>query len=383
MEKIMIFDTTLRDGEQSAGCQLSMSQKMKIARRLEALGVDVIEVGFPANSETEFLTAKNIAKNVRKPVICALSHANESAIKKTCQAIKNAARSRIHVFISASDIHLKHQLKKTRQEVIEIVKNSVSLAKNYLPDVEFSPMDATRADPEYLYQIIRAAISCGAKTINIPDTVGYALPDEFGKMVSGIFENVPEMQKSVLSVHCHNDFGLAVANSLAGLSAGARQVEVTVNGLGERAGNCSLEEIVMALKIRQDFFGFFTGIDSREIYKTSRLVSHLTGFLVQPNKAIVGANAFAHASGIHQDGVLKEPLTYEIMKPADVGQKESRIVMGKLSGRHAFEKKSQELGFSLSGGDLNQAFSIFKEIAEKKKTVSNGELIAIFKKFQR
>ncbi len=374
MERAIIFDTTLRDGEQAAGGTLNVREKLEIARQLEKLGVDVIEAGFPISSPGDFEAIRLIAREVHTPIICALARAHPDDIDRAWGAVKEAKHRRIHVFLSASDVHLLYQLKKSRQEILEMSRSMVARAKSYTDDVEFSPMDASRTEPEYIYQILEAVIDAGATTVNIPDTVGYAIPGEFGKLIEGIFQNVPNINRAVVSVHCHNDLGLAVANSLESLRRGARQVECTINGIGERAGNASLEEIVMAIKTRKDFFNLTTGVDARQIYKTSRLVSELTGFLVQPNKAIVGANAFRHESGIHQDGVIKMPITYEIMDPRTVGIPASSLVLGKLSGRHAFQERLAELGYSLSETDLNRAFAAFKELADKKKEVTDKDI---------
>jgi len=374
MDKVTIFDTTLRDGEQSAGASLNAREKLEIARQLDKLGVDVIEVGFPASSPGDFEAVRLIAQEVRRPIICALSAADGGALDKTWEAVKGAAHPRIHIFLSASDIHLSYQLKKSRGEILKISREMVAQAKDYLGDIEFSPMDATRAEPAYIYQILEAVIDAGATTVNIPDTVGYTTPSEFGDLMQGILSNVPNIHKAVLSAHCHNDLGLAVANSLEAIRVGARQVECTINGIGERAGNASLEEIVMALKTRQDFFGFTTGIDTTQIYRTSRLVSELFAFPVQPNKAIIGANAFRHQSGIHQDGVLKKPVTYEIMDPKSIGIPSSTLVLSKLSGRHAFRERLAELGYALTEEALNHAFESFKELADKKKEITDRDI---------
>lgn len=373
-KRVIIFDTTLRDGEQAAGGSLNVHEKLEIATQLERLKVDVIEAGFPSSSPGDFEAVNLIAQEVKNCTICALSHAQIEAIDSAWEAVKCAADPRIHVFLSASDIHLLYQLKKSQEEILEIAIVMVARARKYLENVEFSPMDASRTDPEYLYRIIRAVIDAGATTVNIPDTVGYATPAEFGNLIGGIVENVPNIHRAVLSVHCHNDLGLAVANSLEALQRGARQVECTINGIGERAGNASLEEIVMALKTRSDVFHLNTGIDTSQIYKTSRLVSELTCFVVQPNKAIVGSNAFRHESGIHQDGVIKKAITYEIMDPRDVGIPASSLVMGKLSGRHAFRERLAELGYSLDDEALTRAFGAFKELADKKKEVTDRDL---------
>jgi 2-isopropylmalate synthase len=374
MEKVIIFDTTLRDGEQAAGTSLNLQEKLEIARQLDRLGVDVIETGFPASSIGDFEAVQLVARELRRPVICALSLADIEAVDKAWEAVKEAERPRIHVFLSASDIHLAHQLKKNRNEALKMSRETVARARSHLDDVEFSPMDASRADPAYLYQILEAVIEAGATTVNVPDTVGYATPQEFGSLIRGILDNVPNIDKAVVSVHCHDDLGLAVANSLEAIRVGARQVECTVNGIGERAGNASMEEIVMALKTRRDFFKLATNIDTTQIYRTSRLVSELTGFPVQPNKAVVGANAFRHQSGIHQDGVLKKSITYEIMDPKWVGIPSSSLVLSKVSGRHAFKERLSELGYTLSEEDLNRAFRGFKRLADKKKDITDRDI---------
>jgi 2-isopropylmalate synthase len=374
MEKVIIFDTTLRDGEQAAGTSLNLQEKLEIARQLDRLGVDVIEAGFAASSTGDFEAVRLVARELRRPTICALSLASIEGIDRAWEAVKEAGHPRIHVFLSASDIHLAHQLKKSRDEVLNMSREIVARAKSYVDDVEFSPMDASRADPAYLYQILEAVIKAGATTVNIPDTVGYATPQEFGSLIRGILDNVPNINKAMVSVHCHDDLGLAVANSLEAIRAGARQVECTINGIGERAGNASMEEIVMALRTRRDFFELSTNIDTTQIYRTSRLVSELTGFPVQPNKAIVGANAFRHQSGIHQDGVLKKSITYEIMDPKWVGIPSSSLVLSKVSGRHAFKERLSELGYTLSEEDLNRAFQGFKTLADKKKDVTDRDI---------
>ncbi|UFP94951.1 2-isopropylmalate synthase [Gloeobacter morelensis] len=390
-DRLIIFDTTLRDGEQSPGATLNADEKVEIARQLARLGVDVIEAGFAYASPGDFEAVERVARTVGTedgPVVCSLARAIRSDIQAAAEAIRPAARGRIHTFISTSDIHLEHQLRKSRPEVLAIAAEMVAFAKSFVDDVEFSPMDAGRSDPEYLYRVLEAAIDAGATTVNIPDTVGYLTPAEFGGLIRGIAQNVRGIERAVISVHCHNDLGLAVANSLAAIENGARQIECTINGIGERAGNCSLEEIVMALHVRRQFFNPIFGrpadaatplcaIDTRQIYKSSRLVSHLTGMLVQPNKAIVGANAFAHESGIHQDGVLKNRLTYEILDAETVGVNENRIVLGKHSGRNAFRTRLGELGYELGDADLNRAFLRFKELADKKKTVSDWDIEAV------
>jgi len=377
MDKIVIFDTTLRDGEQAAGATLNKEEKLEIARRLEKLGVDVIEAGFPISSPGDFKAVQLISKNIKNSTVCALARAHPDDIDKAWEAIKDARKPRIHTFISASEIHMVHQLKKSRRQVLDLVKKMVTHAKSYTDDIEFSPMDASRAEKEFIYEVLEAAIESGATTVNIPDTVGYAIPGEFGGLIEGIKNNVRNIDKAVISVHCHDDLGLSVANSLEAVRRGARQVECTINGIGERAGNASLEEVVMAVKTRRDLFGLETGINTEQIYKTSRLVSELTGFAVQPNKAIVGKNAFRHQSGIHQDGVIKMPITYEIMDPKTVGVTASSLVMGKLSGRHAFKERLAELGYTLGEEDFKRAFTAFKELADKKKDVTDSDIESI------
>jgi len=390
-ERIIIFDTTLRDGEQCPGATLNVDEKLLVARQLARLGVDVIEAGFAFASPGDFEAVQKIAQDTGTedgPIICSLARAIKADIQAAAEAIKPAVHARIHTFISTSDIHLKYQLKKSRAEVLAIAEEMVAYAKSFVDDVEFSPMDAVRSDPEYLYQVLERTIAAGAKTVNIPDTVGYTTPSEFGEMIRGIKENVPNIDQAIISVHGHNDLGLAVANFLEAVKNGARQLECTINGIGERAGNASLEELVMALHVRRQYFNPYLGrraeseepltkIDTRQIYKTSRLVSNLTGMLVQPNKAIVGANAFAHESGIHQDGVLKNKLTYEIMDAQSIGLTDNLIVLGKHSGRNAFRTRLQELGFELSESELNKAFLRFKEVADKKKEITDWDLEAI------
>ena len=383
MDKVTIFDTTLRDGEQAAGGSLNIQEKLEIARQLGKLGVDVIEAGFPVTSPGDFEAVSLIAKEVRTPVICVLSHANLEAVDQSWEAVKGAERPRIHIVLSSSDIHLFYQLRKSREEILEMSCDTVARARKYCEDIEFSAMDASRTEPEYIYQILQAVIEAGATTVNIPDTVGYAMPDQFGDLIEGVFKNVPNIDRAVVSVHCHNDLGLAVANSLEALKRGARQVECTINGIGERAGNASLEEIVMAIKTRQDFFNLTTNIDTTQIYKTSRLVSELTGFAVQPNKAIVGANAFRHSSGLHIDGVIKMPITFEIMKPKTVGVPSSSLVLGKTSGRHAFRERLAELGYSLSEEDFTRAFAAFKDLADKKRDVTDKDIESLVAEEQR
>jgi 2-isopropylmalate synthase len=379
MDKIIFFDTTLRDGEQAAGAGLNAQDKLEIARQLEKLGVDVIEAGFPISSPGDFDAVHLIAKEIKKSSVCALAHANAEAIDRAWEAIKNAKRPRIHIFLSASDIHLLYQLKKTREEILQTSQEMVARAKKYTDDVEFSPMDATRTEPAYIYRIAEAVIKAGATTLNIPDTVGYATPQEYGDLIEGILKNVPNIGKTVVSVHCHNDLGLGVANSLEAIRRGARQVECTINGIGERAGNAALEEIVMALKTRSDFYNLTTNIDTTQIYKTSRLVSELTGFAVQPNQAIIGANAFRHQSGIHQDGIIKKAITYEIMDPKSVGIPASSLVLGKVSGRHAFKERLAELGYILDDESFKHAFQAFKELADKKREVTDRDIESVIK----
>ena len=390
-DRIIIFDTTLRDGEQCPGATLNVDEKLVIARQLARLGVDVIEAGFAIASPGDFEAVQKIAKTVgteEGPTICSLARAIKADIEAAAEALKPAAHGRIHTFISTSDIHLEYQLKKSRAEVLAIAEDMVAYAKSFMDDVEFSTMDATRTDPEYLYQVLERAIAAGATTINIPDTVGYTTPSEFGALIKGIKENVPNIDQAIISVHGHNDIGLAVANFLEAVKNGARQLECAINGIGERAGNTALEEVVMALHVRRQYFNPYLGrsdeseeplttIDTRQIYKTSRLVSNLTGMLVQPNKAIVGANAFAHESGIHQDGILKNKLTYEIMDAESIGLNENQIVLGKHSGRNAFRTRMKELGFELSETELNKAFVRFKDLADKKKEISDWDLEAI------
>ncbi len=375
--RVLIFDTTLRDGEQSPGISLNTQEKLEIAQQLARLGVDVIEAGFPITSPGDFEAVQAIARTVEGPVITGLARTHVADIDAAWNAVRDSSRPRIHTFISTSDIHIQHQLQTTREDVLGQARAAVAHAKQYVDDVEFSPMDATRADLEYTAEVCQVAIDEGATTINIPDTVGYAMPHEYADLLTRLYELVPELRDIVLSVHCHDDLGLAVANSFAGLRAGARQVECAINGIGERAGNASLEEIVMLLHTRQTDVGLHTGAVTTEIARTSRLVSRLTGYSVQPNKAIVGRNAFAHESGIHQDGVLKERTTYEIMDATTVGLLANSIVLGKHSGRHALQQALAELGFDVTGQTLNTAFKRFKEIADKKKQVTAMDLEAL------
>jgi 2-isopropylmalate synthase len=376
--RVTIFDTTLRDGEQSPGISLNTTEKLEIAQQLARLGVDVIEAGFPIASPGDFEAVRAIAREVHGPIIAGLARAHAADIERAAEAVREAERPRVHTFISTSDIHIEHQLQSTRADVLGQARAAVAHARELVEDVEFSPMDATRADIEYTAEVLQVALDEGATTINIPDTVGYATPDEYARFLGRLYELVPGLRDVVLSVHCHDDLGLAVANSLAGLNAGARQVECAINGLGERAGNASLEEIVMVLRTREDQIGLTTGVNTREIARTSRLVSRLTGYPVQPNKAIIGRNAFSHESGIHQDGVLKERSTYEIMDAASVGVDDAnQLVLGKHSGRHALKSALAELGFQVDGHALNTAFKRFKEIADKKKQVTAMDLEAL------
>jgi 2-isopropylmalate synthase len=380
-KKITIFDTTLRDGEQAPGCSLGAAEKLQVAEQLARLGVDVIEGGFPVSSVGDFEAVRNISKIVGRladaPEICGLSRCVKGDIEACGEAVKPAKRPRIHVFIATSDIHLEHKLRMSREQVLERAVESVKLARKFTDSVEFSAEDATRSDVEYLVQLLEAVITAGATTVNIPDTTGFTVPWEYSELIRTLIDRVPNIDKAVVSTHCQDDLGLSVANSLAAVKAGARQVECTINGLGERAGNTSLEEVVMALKTRQDLFGFSTGIRTREIAKTSRLVSSLTGVIVPPNKAIVGANAFAHSSGIHQDGILKFRQTYEIMNPEDVGIEESSLLLTSRSGRHALEARLKQLGYKFSKKQLDDLFVKFKNLADKKRYVFDDDLLAL------
>lgn len=376
-DKIYIFDTTLRDGEQSPGATMNTAEKLRIAEKLEKLGVDIIEAGFPCASQGDFDAVRKIAEQVKDSTVCGLARITPSDITAAGEAVKVAARPMIHTFVSTSDIHLQYQLKQTREQVLENAIKGVKHARNYCDKVEFSAMDASRSNPEYLCRVFEAAIKAGATTINIPDTVGYAIPHEFGQLVSYIMNHTPNIDKAIVSIHCHNDLGLATANSMAALMAGARQVEVTINGIGERAGNTSLEEIVMAIHTRGDYLNLKTDINTRKIYSASRLVSTITGIMVQPNKAIVGANAFAHESGIHQDGVLKNPMTYEIMQPEIIGLSSNNLVLGKHSGRHALRTRLEELGYKLTDEELNIVFTNFKALADKKKDIMDEDIEAL------
>jgi 2-isopropylmalate synthase len=376
-DRVIIFDTTLRDGEQSPGASMNAGEKMRLAIQLEKLGIDVMEAGFPAASEGDFDAVSKIAGRLKKTVVAGLARSGKDDIDKAWHAIKHAVKPRIHTFIATSDIHLDYKLKMSRDEVLAATIESVKYAKAYTDDVEFSAEDGSRSDRDYLCKIFEAAIEAGATTVNLPDTVGYAIPQEFESMVKYVKSHTPNIGKAVFSVHCHNDLGLATANTLAAIHAGARQAEVTINGIGERAGNTSLEEVAMALHTRPNFLEVTTGLNTAEIYPTSRLVSMITGIIVQPNKAIVGANAFAHEAGIHQDGMLKNPMTYEIMKPETIGLSRSKLVLGKHSGRHALREQLKDLGYDLSSEELNLVFKKFKELADKKKHIVDEDLEAI------
>ena len=375
--RVFIFDTTLRDGEQSPGASMNPDEKIRIARQLEKLGVDIIEAGFPVASEGDFASVRQIAREIRGCGIAALARANAADIDRAWEAVAEAASPRIHTFISSSDIHLRHQLHKSREQVLREAVAAVAHARNYTQNVEFSPMDATRSDRDYLCAMVEAVIAAGATTVNIPDTVGYAVPDEFGDLIATLFRRVKNIRRAVISVHCHNDLGLATANALAALRNGARQVECTINGIGERAGNSAMEEVVMAIKTRKDLFDLWTGIRTEYIHQTSRLLTQITGIHVQPNKAIVGANAFAHESGIHQDGLIKEKITYEIMTPQSVGISDTHIVLGKHSGSHAIADRLRALGYALEDDQIQRVFVRFKELADVKKEVFDEDLESI------
>ncbi len=381
MDRVIIFDTTLRDGEQSPGFSMNTMEKLEMARQLARLQVDVIEAGFPISSDEDFEATREVARQVGTlegaPSICGLSRVGLGDIDRCWEAVRHARKPRLHTFVATSDIHLKYKLRKSRAEVLKASVEAVKHARGYCEDVEFSPEDASRSDFDYMCDVLSAVIEAGATTINIPDTVGYAIPKEWGERIARIRERVQGIDKVVLSVHCHNDLGQAVANSLTAVMSGARQIECTINGIGERAGNASLEEIVMALRTRKDFFGVESRVKTEEIFKTSRLLSHITGIHVQPNKAIVGENAFAHEAGIHQDGVIKEKLTYEIMRPEDIGRPSNKLVLGKHSGRHALSARLKDLGFDLSGSDLDRAFKTFKALADRKKEIYDEDLVAI------
>jgi 2-isopropylmalate synthase len=377
-DRVLIFDTTLRDGEQSAGAAMTVEEKVEIARQLEKLNVDVIEAGFPISSPGDFEAVQTIAREVRKPIIAALARANAADVDRAAEALKDAAHPRIHVFISSSDEHIQHQLQKNREEVVELAAQNVARARKYVDDVEFSPMDSSRTDKEFLAHMVRAAVDAGATTINIPDTVGYAVPEEFAGLITYLREQVPELGETVrLSVHCHDDLGMSVANSLAAVAAGARQVEGCINGIGERAGNTALEEVVMALRTRPDYFGVDSQVQAKQLFASSRLVSQITGFAVQPNKAIVGRNAFRHASGIHQDAFLKKATTFEIIDPVEVGVPRSELVLGKLSGRHGLKARLEELGYTPTDEEMGKIYEAFTSIADKKREVMDRDLISL------
>jgi 2-isopropylmalate synthase len=376
-DNVYVFDTTLRDGEQSPGAGLNVDEKLEIARALEAMGVDVIEAGFPISSPGDFQAVQRISRELRDCVVCGLTRANRKDIDAAAEALKEAAHPRIHTGLGVSDVHIKHKLRTTREGALAMGVDAVKYAKRFVEDVQYYAEDAGRADPAYLYRALEAVIDAGAVVVNIPDTTGYTSPEEFGALIRGIVDSVPNIDQAIISVHCHNDLGMATANTLAGVRNGARQVEVTVNGIGERAGNTSMEEVVMALKTRRDLFGLDTNIDTRRIYPVSRMVSQLTSIPVQPNKAIVGANAFAHSSGIHQDGVLKERTTYEIINPHDVGVPESVIVLSARSGRHGLRHRLGELGYTLDEEQFEKVYQRFLEMADKKKTVDTRDLEAI------
>jgi 2-isopropylmalate synthase len=377
-DRIVIFDTTLRDGEQSPGCSMNLDEKLRVARALEELGVDIIEAGFPIASDGDFEAVREVARTIKGTRVAGLARAHPKDIDRAWEALRDAARPRIHTFIATSPLHMKYKLQMEPEAVHQAVIDSVTRARNLCDDIEWSCEDGTRSDHDFLCRTVESAIKAGATTINIPDTVGYAVPEEFSALIAMLFDRVPNIDKAVISTHCHNDLGLAVANSLAGVGAGARQIECTINGLGERAGNCALEEIVMALRTRNDALICTTSVDTTKIARTSHLVSTITGFAVQPNKAIVGANAFAHESGIHQDGFLKHSETYEIMTPESVGLTTSKLVMGKHSGRHAFREKLKELGFAELGDNaINDAFARFKSLADKKKDVFDEDIVAL------
>ena len=377
-DRVLIFDTTLRDGEQSAGASMTVDEKLEIARQLERLNVDIIEAGFPIASPGDFEAVQAIARSVRKPIIAALARANPADVDRAAEAVKDAAHPRIHVFISSSDEHIQHQMKKDREEVVEMAAQNVARARKHVDDVEFSPMDSSRTDKEFLAHMVRAAVDAGATTINIPDTVGFSVPAEFAELLRYVREQVPELGDTVrLSVHCHDDLGMSVANSLAGVKAGARQVEGCINGIGERAGNTALEEVIMALRTRSDYFGVDTTIDTKQLYTTSKLVSQVSGFAVQPNKAIIGRNAFRHASGIHQDAFLKKATTFEIIDPLEVGVPRSELVLGKLSGRHGLKSRLEELGYTPGDDEMGKIYETFTTVADKKREVTDRDLIAI------
>jgi len=383
MEGITIFDTTLRDGEQSPGCSMNVAEKLRMAHQLDRLGVDVIEAGFPIASEGDFAAVQAIAAVVRRPIIAGLARACAKDIERAWQALQGAARPRIHVFLATSDIHLKYKLRISRQQCVEQASEAVRLAKSLCDDVEFSPEDATRTDPEFLCQVVEAVVAAGATTVNIPDTVGYTTPAEFGELIGTIRDNVRGIAGVTISAHCHDDLGLAVANSLAAIAAGARQVECTINGIGERAGNASLEEIVMAMRVRPDRLAYATGVVSEQLFPASQMLSEITGVAVQPNKAIIGRNAFAHEAGIHQDGMLKNPLTYEIMTPQSVGVPDSKLVLGKHSGRHALGLRCEQLGHQFDRYQLDEVYRRFVVLADQIKQVEDHHLLELIAAIQK
>lgn len=376
-ERILIFDTTLRDGEQSPGCSMDVHEKILVAKQLELLGVDKIEAGFPVSSPGDFAAVRAVAEELSKPIVVGLCRATDNDIQTAWDAVKVAKHPGLHTFIATSEIHMQYKLRKTREEVLKSVVEAVSACRSLSSSVEFSAEDASRSDPAFLAEVFSAAIEAGADTINIPDTVGYTTPQEYARLMQYLKEHVKGIEKAIMSVHCHNDLGMAVANSIAAVHSGARQIECTINGIGERAGNTALEEVVMILNVRNDFYPYYTGIDTSQLYPTSRLVSQVTGVNLQPHKAIVGANAFAHESGIHQDGFLKEPSTYEIMTPEAVGMSQSNLVLGKHSGKHALKKRLENLGYPLGEDDLARVFGRFKEISDKKKEIYDADLAAI------
>src|ERR1700690_1354612 len=377
--RITIFDTTLRDGEQSPGCSMNVAEKLRLARQLERLGVDVMEAGFPIASDGDFAAVQAVSAEIRRPIIAALARACNADIERAWQALKGAARPRIHVFLATSDIHLKYKLKMSRQQCLQQAREAVRLAKSFCDDVEFSPEDATRTEHEFLCQILQAVIEAGATTLNIPDTVGYTMPNEFGELIQTIRQRVPGIEKVTISAHCHNDLGLAVANSFSAIAAGARQVECTINGIGERAGNASLEEIVMAMRVRHDRYPYETAVVAEHLFPVSQLLAEITGVSVQPNKAIIGRNAFAHEAGIHQDGMLKNPLTYEIMTPKPVGVPDSKLVLGKHSGRHALGLRCEQLGYQFDRRALDDIYRRFVRLADKIKKVEDPPLLELIR----
>jgi len=375
--QITVFDTTLRDGEQSPGCSMNVQEKLRLAHQLDRLGVDVIEAGFPIASEGDFAAVQAIAAVVRRPMIAALARACTPDIERAWHAVQHAAKPRIHVFLATSDIHLKYKLRISREQCLRQAKEAVTLAKSFCDDVEFSPEDATRTDPEFLCEVVEAVVAAGATTVNIPDTVGYTTPTEFAELIRTLRRRVRGIDKVVISAHCHNDLGLAVANSLAAIEAGARQVECTINGIGERAGNASLEEIVMAMRVRPDRYAYETNVVAEQLFPSSQMLSEITGVAVQPNKAIIGRNAFAHEAGIHQDGVLKNPLTYEIMTPHSVGVPDTTLVLGKHSGRHALAMRCEQLGYQFDRRELDDVYKRFVELADRSKQVQDHHLVEL------